>query len=57
MKLPENDEDWADVARISICIRRAVVLQDGLKKARKARFDPAKLLKVYSYTYQSRVLL
>ena len=51
VKLPENDEEWADVARTSICIRRAMVLQDGLKEARKARFDPAKLLKVCFYSY------
>ena len=46
LKLPESDEEWIDVPRTSICVRRSFILKDGLKEAGKSRFDPAKLLKV-----------
>ena len=46
IKIPDSDQEWADAPRTSICIRRSMILQDGLKEANKARFDPGKLLKV-----------
>ena len=49
VKIPKSDQEWADTPRTSICIRRSMVLQDGLKEASKARFDPMKLLKVCFY--------
>ena len=49
VKIPNSDQEWADTPRTSICIRRSMVLQDGLKEASKARFDPMNLLKVCFY--------
>ena len=46
IKIPETDEEWAEASRNSICIRRSLVLQDGLKEVNKSRFDPTKLLNV-----------
>ena len=46
IKIPETDEEWAEASRNSICIRRSLVLQDGLKEVSKSRFDPTMLLNV-----------
>ena len=46
LKIPQRNEEWGDITRTSICIRRSLVLKDGLKEASKARFDPYNLLKV-----------
>ena len=47
-----SDEDWDRLPRTHVTIRRDRVVKDALREARKPRFDPAKLLKVSSCTYQ-----
>ena len=44
--IPTTDEQWAMCPRTSIDIRRNCLIQDGLREAKKQRFDPAKLLNV-----------
>ena len=44
--IPSTDEEWGQTVRTSIDIRRDFVVKDGLREARKARFDPANLLRV-----------
>lgn len=44
--IPKNDQEWEGVPRMSIDVRREYVLADGLREAKKSRFEPAKLLKV-----------
>ena len=46
MKLAVTDDDWATFPRACIDVRREAVLEDALREARKARFDPTKLLNV-----------
>ena len=47
LKIPMSEEEWGDIPRTPIDIRRTMVVKDGLREARKARFDPTKLLKVH----------
>lgn len=44
--IPETDDQWYDISRNEIDIRRDDVLVDALKEGNKRRFDPCKLLKV-----------
>ena len=47
--IPKSDDEWEGIPRMSIDVRREYVFTDGLREARKSRFDPAKLLKVYDH--------
>lgn len=44
--IPTTDEEWAMCSRMNVDIRRSDVLNDGIREAKKTRFDPTKLLKV-----------
>lgn len=48
LKIPKtsSEEAWVLMPRTDVEIRRAMVLFDGLREARKPRFDVTKLLKV-----------
>ena len=41
-----TSEEWEVIPRTSIDVRRDFVVQDGIREARKKRFDPSKLLRV-----------
>lgn len=49
LSVPTTDEDWAICPRMCIDVRRSKLLADGLREAKKTRFDPTKLLKVVLY--------
>lgn len=44
--IPTDDDNWAECKRTYIDVRRSMVLVDGLREAKKLRFDPTKLLSV-----------
>ena len=44
--IPDSPEDWLNCSRTYIDIRRDKVLEDGIREAKKKRFDPSKLLNV-----------
>jgi hypothetical protein len=46
VKVPSTDEGWETLPRTHITVRRDKLLADAMKEARKARFDPTKLLNV-----------
>ena len=46
MQLPSSDDEWVTFPRTSIIVRRKHVLEDALREAKKARFDPNKILNV-----------
>ena len=43
LKIPMSEE-WGDIPRTPIDIRRTMVVKDGLREAKKSRFDPTKLV-------------
>lgn len=45
--IPSTDELWSLSPRTTIDVRRSMILKDGLREGKKARFDPTKLLKVH----------
>ena len=51
--IPKNDQEWEGVSRMCIDVRREHVLADGLREAKKSRFEPAKLLKVWLLNYST----
>ena len=46
LMIPKNDREWEGIPRMSIDVQREYVLTDGLREAKKSRFEPMKLLKV-----------
>ena len=42
--LPKSDDDWADIPRQTVDIRRDFVVSNALREAKKKRFDSTKLL-------------
>lgn len=48
LRIPDvTSEDWECIPRTSIDVRRDFVVDDGIREARKKRFDTSKLLKVH----------
>ncbi len=41
-----NSEDWEVVSRTSIDVRRGFVVEDGIREAKKKRFNTSNLLRV-----------
>ena len=56
LKIPVTEENWTEFPRTPVDIRRSMVVKDGLREARKPRFDPTKLLKVSISQYVSVVI-
>ena len=46
LKVPTTMEEWLDVPRCEIDVRRSFVVEDAIREGRKQRFDPTKLIKV-----------
>ncbi len=44
--IPETPDDWMDIHRQTIDIRRDFVVTDALREAKKRRFEHTKLLRV-----------
>ena len=44
--IPESDEDWVELKRTDVVIRRAHILSDAIKEAKKKKFDPTKFIRV-----------
>jgi hypothetical protein len=44
--LPVRDDDWIDIPRTAVLVRRQRVVEDAIQEAQKSQFDPTKLLKV-----------
>ncbi len=40
VQLPSSDDNWATFPRTHVLVRREKVLEDALREAKKARFDP-----------------
>lgn len=49
LKIPTTEEEWGEIPRTTIDIRRTMVVKDGLREARKSRFDTTKLLNVNAF--------
>ena len=49
LKIPTSEEEWREIPRTPIDIRRTMVVKDGLREARKSRFNPTKFLKVATF--------
>lgn len=49
--IPTNDDEWSEIPRMCIDVRRDRVLADTLREMSKPRFDYTKLLKVYVPEY------
>ena len=49
LKIPTSEEEWGEIPRTPIDIRRTMVVKDGLREARKSRFDSTKLLNVSTF--------
>ena len=47
--MPATEEDWINLDRTEIDVRRSHILADALKEGRKRRFDPTKLLKIITH--------
>ncbi len=41
-----TSEEWDDIPRASIDVRRGFVVEDGIREARKKRFNTSNLLRV-----------
>ena len=54
LKIPASEEEWGEIPRTTIDIRRSMVVKDGLREARKSRFDMTKLLNVNTFTIDYR---
>lgn len=54
LKMPTTGAEWCDVPRTTFDVRRNFVLNDGLREARKSRFDPTKLLNVH-FAFESGI--
>lgn len=46
LDFPETADDWIDVPRQTIDVRRGFVVTDALRESKKRRFDHTKLLRV-----------
>ena len=46
LKVLTTMEEWLDVLRCEIDVRRSFVVEDAIREGRKQRFDPTKLIKV-----------
>ena len=46
LRMPKTDEEWLQVPRTALDVRRSMVVVDGLREARKPRFDVTKLFNV-----------
>ena len=46
LDFPKTEEEWVNVPKTSVDIRRGFVVLDILKQARKSRFDETKLLTI-----------
>lgn len=44
--VPVSDEDWMVLKRTDVVIRRAHILKDAIKEAKKKKFDPTKFISV-----------
>ena len=46
-----TEQDWNGIPRTSVDIRRSMVVKDGIREAKKPRFDTTKLLMSIYRTY------
>lgn len=56
LKIPQSADEWADAPHNLLYIRHDHVIQDGLRAARKARFDANGIMEVKSQLVLSYIL-